>query len=66
MADLYIIAGIRTPFCRMGSDFDALGADDLGRLACTALLTRTGIDPGMIDESSAAWPNRPMPRIWHA
>lgn len=50
MADLYIIAGIRTPFCRMGSDFDALGADDLGRLACTALLTRTGIDPGMIDE----------------
>ena len=50
MADLHIIAGIRTPFCRMGTDFDSLGADDLGRLACSALLLRTGIDPGMIDE----------------
>lgn len=50
MAPLHIIAGIRTPFCRMGSDFDALAADDLGRLACTALLARTGIDPALIDE----------------
>ena len=50
MADLHIIAGIRTPFCRMGTDFDALDAADLGRAACSALLLRTGIDPGMIDE----------------
>jgi len=50
MSDLHIIAGIRTPFCRMGSDFDGLGADDLGRYACTALLLRTGIDPALIDE----------------
>jgi acetyl-CoA acetyltransferase family protein len=50
MADLHIIAGIRTPFTRMGSDFDGLGADDLGRHACSALLLRTGIDPGLIDE----------------
>jgi acetyl-CoA acetyltransferase family protein len=50
MADLHIIAGIRTPFCRMGTDFDSLGADDLGRHACTALLLRTGIDPALIDE----------------
>lgn len=50
MADLHIIAGIRTPFCRMGTDFDGLGADDLGRHACTALLLRTGIDPALIDE----------------
>ena len=50
MTDLHIIAGIRTPFCRMGSDFDGLGADDLGRHACTALLLRTGIDPALIDE----------------
>ena len=50
MTDLFIIAGIRTPFCRMGTDFDALTADDLGRHACTALLLRTGIDPGEIDE----------------
>ena len=50
MPDLHIIAGIRTPFIRMGTDFDALGADDLGRHACTALLLRTGIDPALIDE----------------
>lgn len=50
MADLHIIAGIRTPFCRMGTEFDGLGADDLGRYAATALLLRTGIDPALIDE----------------
>jgi acetyl-CoA acetyltransferase family protein len=50
MSDLFIIAGIRTPFCRAGTEFDALAADDLGRHACTALLLRTGIDPGLIDE----------------
>lgn len=50
MRDLHIIAGIRTPFCRMGTDFDGLTAVDLGRHACTALLLRTGIDPGKIDE----------------
>ncbi|WP_193214664.1 thiolase family protein [Luteolibacter marinus] len=50
MSDLHIIAGIRTPFCRLGTDFDGLGADDLGRLACASLLLRTGIDPSLIDE----------------
>lgn len=50
MTDLHIIAGIRTPFCRMGTDFDALSADDLGWHACTALLLRTGIDPAEISE----------------
>ncbi|MES2996749.1 MAG: thiolase family protein [Verrucomicrobiota bacterium] len=50
MNDLFVIAGIRTPFCRMGTAFDSLAADDLGRHATTALLLRTGIDPGEIDE----------------
>ncbi|MES2923417.1 MAG: thiolase family protein [Verrucomicrobiota bacterium] len=50
MTDLHIIAGIRTPFCRAGIDFDALTAADLGRHACVALLLRTGIDPAAIDE----------------
>ena len=50
MQDLYIIAGIRTPFIRMGTDFAALSAVDLGRHACTSLLLRTGIDPAEIDE----------------
>lgn len=50
MKDLFIIAGIRTPFIRMGTDFDGLSAADLGRDACSALLTRTGIDPGRLSE----------------
>ncbi len=50
MSDLHIIAGVRTPFCRAGTDFDALTAADLGRHACAALLLRTGIDPAAIDE----------------
>jgi acetyl-CoA acetyltransferase family protein len=50
MSQLYILAGVRTPFTRMGSDLDALTADDLGRHVCSALLTRTGIDPGELAE----------------
>lgn len=47
---MYILAGIRTPFSRMGSDLASLTADDLGRHAVSALLTRIGIDPGEISE----------------
>ena len=47
---LVIVDGIRTPFCKMGSELAALGADELGRIAVNALLTRTGIDPAIIDE----------------
>jgi acetyl-CoA acetyltransferase len=47
---LVIIDGVRTPFCRMGTDFARLAADELGRMAVSALLTRTGFDPGRIDE----------------
>lgn len=50
MPDLFIIAGIRTPFIRMGTDFDGLGAADLGKHVCSALLTQTGIDPGQLAE----------------
>lgn len=50
MNPFHIIAGVRTPFCRMGSDLDPLDATDLGRHAASALLTRTGIDPGEISE----------------
>jgi acetyl-CoA C-acetyltransferase/acetyl-CoA acyltransferase len=34
----------------MGTDLATLGADELGRVAVQALLTRTGIDPASIDE----------------
>ena len=47
---LVIVDGVRTPFCKMGTDLAALGADELGRIAVNALLTRTGLDPHLIDE----------------
>src|SRR5437899_8251015 len=47
---LVIIDGIRSPFSKMGTDLAALGADELGRIAVNALLTRTGIDPNLVDE----------------
>jgi acetyl-CoA C-acetyltransferase/acetyl-CoA acyltransferase len=47
---LVIVDGVRTPFCKMGTDLARLGADELGRVAVSALLVRTGLDPGRIDE----------------
>ena len=47
---LVIVDGVRTPFCRAGTDLAGLAADELGRIAVNALLTRTGIDPSCIDE----------------
>src|SRR3989440_5915480 len=47
---LVIVDGVRTPFCKMGTDLARLGADELGRIAVNSLLTRTGLDPARIDE----------------
>jgi acetyl-CoA acetyltransferase family protein len=47
---LVIVDGVRTPFCRAGTDLAAFAADELGRIAVNALLTRTGIDPAIVDE----------------
>ena len=47
---LVIIDGVRTPFCKAGTELASLTADDLGRIAVDALLTRTGLDPALIDE----------------
>lgn len=47
---LVIVDGIRTPFSRMGTTLAALGADELGRMAVSALLAKTGLDPARIDE----------------
>src|SRR5258706_12028837 len=47
---LVIVDGIRTPFCKMGSDLAQMGADELGRIAVNALLTKTGLNPALIDE----------------
>ena len=45
-----IIDGIRTPFCKMGTEFRDLNAQELGRIATRELLERTGVDPRQIDE----------------
>lgn len=47
---LVIIDGVRTPFSKAGTDLAAFGADELGRIAVNALLTRTGLDPALVDE----------------
>lgn len=50
MPDLHILAAVRTPFSKMGTELASLTAGDLGRHVCSALLTRTAIDPGEISE----------------
>jgi len=47
---LVIIDGVRTPFCKAGTDLAHLDAVELGRIAVTTLLKRTGFDPSRIDE----------------
>src|SRR3989454_637634 len=47
---LLIVAGVRTPFCKAGTDLASLAADELGRTAVNALLSRTGLDPVLVDE----------------
>lgn len=47
---LVIVDGVRTPFSKMGTDLAHLGAEELGRVAVSALLAKTGIDPAIIDE----------------
>lgn len=47
---LVVIDGLRTPFARMGTAYAGLPADELGRQAVQALLARTAIEPGLIDE----------------
>ena len=47
---LAVIAGVRTPFCKAGTEFAGLPSDDLGRAITDTLLTSTGVDPATIDE----------------
>ncbi|MEI6537339.1 MAG: thiolase family protein [Verrucomicrobiaceae bacterium] len=48
---LVIVNGVRTPFCRVGTSLAEIDAVELGRVAVRGLLTRTGIDPAMVDET---------------
>ena len=47
---LVIVDGIRTPFCKAGTELAALGAEELGRIAVSALLARTALDPKLVDQ----------------
>ncbi|HUR58767.1 MAG TPA: thiolase family protein [Opitutaceae bacterium] len=47
---LYIVDGVRTPFCKMGTALSRADAIELGRTAAAAVLARTGLDPAQIDE----------------
>jgi acetyl-CoA acyltransferase len=43
-----IIAGFRTPFAKAGTDLRHLSAIDLGKLAVSELVHRSGVDPGTV------------------
>ena len=45
-----IVRGIRTPFAKSGTHYARLTALDLGKMAVTELVQRTGIDPKSVDE----------------
>ena len=50
MERIAIIDGIRTPFCKMGTSFNNLSAQELGQLAAHELIERSGFDVKNFDE----------------
>lgn len=50
MERIAVIDGIRTPFCKMGTSFNNLSAQELGRLVTRQLIERTSLDLNLIDE----------------
>lgn len=50
MERIAIVNGIRTPFCKMGSAFNNLSAQELGRIATRELIERGGFNVKDIDE----------------
>ncbi len=47
---LFIVAGARTPFSKMGTLLAGMAADELGRIPAAEVLARTGFDPSLIEE----------------
>lgn len=45
-----IVAGLRTPFAKAGTDFAGLTALDLGKSVVQELVQRSGVDPQKIDQ----------------
>ncbi|OGW79178.1 MAG: acetyl-CoA acyltransferase [Omnitrophica bacterium GWA2_52_8] len=50
MKKIVIVDGIRTPFVKSWTLFDAMSAQQLGALCVRELIERTGIKPGLVDE----------------
>lgn len=49
--NLVIVDGVRTPFLKMGTEFANIDATEQGKAVVSTLLSRTGIDPELIDET---------------
>jgi acetyl-CoA acetyltransferase family protein len=47
---IVVIAGVRTPFTKLGTSLAGVGAADLARAAMLGVLVRTAVDPGRINE----------------
>ncbi|MEZ6122206.1 MAG: thiolase family protein [Planctomycetaceae bacterium] len=47
---LAVISGMRTPFCKAGTDYSNVHAADLGVAAVTAAIQKAGLTPADIDE----------------
>ena len=50
MERIAIVDGIRTPFSKMGANFNFVSAQELGRIAVRELIERRGLDVKLIDE----------------
>lgn len=50
MERIAIVDGVRTPFTKMGTAFNYLSAQELGRIATRELIERSGLDVNVVDE----------------
>ena len=50
MPEAYIVDAVRTPVGKRGGSLASLHSADLGAIVMTALVGRTGIDPGLVDD----------------
>ena len=51
MAEAYIVDAVRTPVGRRGGGLSQVHSADLGAHSIKALMDRTGIDPGAVDDA---------------
>ena len=47
----YVVSGVRTPFSRSGTALADADAVELGRAALSQLITRSDLDPALVDEA---------------